>query len=370
MKAQRLITATALAAAGALSLAACGSDNNKTASPNTSGSPSASSSVACATGTLHGAGSTFQANIVSQWSKDFQAACAGATVDYQAVGSGAGIAQFGADTIDFGGSDSTMKPEEQTLADKRCGGAPAIHLPLTAGGLSLAYNLKGVTNLQLSPATVAGIFQGTIKSWDDAAIAADNPGVTLPKTAVQGDHRSDASGSTKIFSAWLDATSGGAWKLGVNKELAWPSGTQGFKGSDGVTQDVVATEGAITYVELSFAKANNLSYAKVKNGAGEYAELGSTTVSKALESATLPAAGNDLKMKFDYTTKTAGVYPVTGFTYEIVCSTGNKAATLPLLKAFLTYAVTTGQASADSLGYGPLPTSVATRVQAAITALA
>lgn len=372
MKAHRLITAVALTAAGALSLAACGSDNNKTpaASAAPSVSSSSSSAVACAPGTLHGAGSTFQANIVSQWIKDFQTACTSAKIDYQGVGSGAGIAQFAAGTIDFGGSDSTMKPEEQQLADKRCGVGPAIHLPITAGGLALAYNLKGVTSVQLSPASAAGIFQGTVKKWNDPLIAADNPGVTLPATAVQAIHRSDSSGSTKIFSSWLSATAGSAWKLGVDKKLAWPASIQGFKGSDGVTQRVASTDGAITYVELSFAKANNLSYAKVKNGAGEYSELNSTTVAKALESASLPATGNDLKAKFDYATKTPGVYPVTGLSYEIVCSAGNKAAILPLLKAFLTYAAGTGQASADSLGYAPLPTSVATRVQTVITSLA
>ena len=371
MKASRLITAAAITAAGALSLAACGNDNNKTAAtPSTSASAAASSSaIACATGKLMGAGSTFQANIVAQWIKDFDSACSGATVDYQGVGSGAGISQFGAGTIDFGGSDSTMKPEEQTAADKRCGGAPAIHLPITAGGLAIAYKLNGITNLQLSPKTVAGIFQGTIKTWNDPAIAADNTGVTLPKTAIQAVHRSDSSGSTKIFSGWLDKAAGGDWKLGVDKELKWADSIQGKKGSDGVSGLVADTEGGITYVELSFATATNLGVAKIKNGAGEYVSPDTASVSKALASATLPDTGNDLKAKFDYATTTSGVYPVTGLSYEIVCSKGNNAANLPLLKAFLGYAAGAGQAKADQLGFAPLPATVAARVNAAIAAL-
>lgn len=371
MKAHRLITAVALAATGALSLAACGSDNNNTASGTPSASSTSTSSVACATGTLHGAGSTFQANIVSQWIKDFQNACSGATIDYQAVGSGAGIAQFGAGTIDFGGSDSTMKPAEQTAADKRCGGNPAIHLPITAGGLAIAYKLSGITNLQLSPATVSGIFQGTITKWNDKAIAADNPSITtLPTTAIQAYHRSDSSGTTKIFSGWLDKAAGGDWKLGVDKELKWPAAILGAKGSDQLIGGVASNEGGIGYAEVSFATSNNLPYAKIKNGAGEFTELTTATVSKALDSATIPTTGDDLKASFDYATKTAGVYPVTGLSYEIVCSKGNSPAQLALLKAFLTYAAGAGQASAGTLGFAPLPTTVAARVQAVIPTLA
>lgn len=350
-----------------MSLAACGSDDKTDASPSASASSTAAA-IACASGKLNGAGSTFQANIVSQWIKDFDSACSGSTVDYQGVGSGAGISQFGAGTVDFGGSDATMKDEEQAAADKRCG-APAIHLPITAGGLALAYNLDGVDSLNLSPKVVAGIFQGTIKTWDDAAIAADNSGVTLPKTPIQAIHRSDSSGSTKIFSGWLDKTAGGDWKLGADKELKWADSIQGQKGSDGVTGAVADTDGAITYVELSFATSNDLSIAKVKNGAGEFVSPETAAVSKALESATLPETGNDLKAKFDYATTTAGVYPVTGLSYEIVCSKGNNPANLPLLKAFLTYAAGAGQASAEKLGFAPLPTAVSTKVLAAVAAL-
>jgi phosphate transport system substrate-binding protein len=350
-----------VAVLGALSLSACGSDSNN-------GSTNNASNISCAKGDLKGAGSTFQKNIVAQWIKDYTAACSGATLDYQGIGSGAGIKQFGASTIDFAGSDSTMKDDEQAAADKRCG-APALHLPVSAGGIAIAYKLSGVDNLQLSPATIAGIFQGTIKKWDDAAVKADNPGVTLPSTAITAVHREDSSGTTSVISKYLAATASSVWKLGQGKELSWPKAVQGAKGSDGVTQAAAATDGGVTYTEVSYVEPAGLKAAKVKNGAGEYAELTGATVSKALEGATLPASGNDLKVSYDFANATAGAYPITAVTYDIVCSKGLDASKTALLKSFLTYAVTDGQQAAEANGYAPLPASVVTRDKAAIEAL-
>jgi len=352
-----------LAAAGAVALTACGTDSQGGAAPKASGSAS------CATGDLKGAGSTFQKNIVAQWIKDFGASCSGATIDYQGVGSGAGIKQFGAKTVDFAGSDSVMKPDEQAAADKRCGG-PAVHLPITAGGIAIAYKLDAVKDLQLSPKTIAGIFQGTVKKWDDPAVKADNPSASLPSTAITAVHRSDSSGTTSVFSKFLTATAGADWKLGEGKELTWPASVQGAAKSDGVTQAVSGSEGAITYVEASFAASSGLGVAKVKNGAGEYAALTADSVSKALEGASVPDSGSDLQVKYDFANTTAGAYPITAISYEIVCSKGNDPAKLALLKAFLTYDATTGQQAATGLGFAPLPQSIATKVTAAVAALA
>lgn len=359
MKVSRTTTLAGVAVLGALTLSACGSDNTDGGTTNTA--------ISCAKGDLKGAGSTFQKNIVAQWIKDYTAACSGATLDYQGIGSGAGIKQFGAATVDFAGSDSTMKPDEQADADKRCG-SPAVHLPISAGGIALAYKLDGVDDLQLSPATVAGIFQGAITSWDDAKVKADNPGVTLPKTAITPVHREDSSGTTSVISKFLAKTAGADWKLGEGKELSWPAKVQGAKGSDGVTQAVLAANGAITYTEVSYAENAGLSTAKVKNGAGEYTELTGATVSKALEGAELPATGNDLKVGYDFANTTAGAYPITAVTYEIACTKGD-AAKQTLLKSFLTYAVTDGQKEAEANGYAPLPTSVVDRVKTTIAAL-
>jgi phosphate transport system substrate-binding protein len=355
-----------LAAAGTMALSACGSDSQ--GSTSSAGTPSASAAITCATGDLKGAGSTFQKNIVAQWIKDFGTACSGANIDYQPVGSGAGITQFGAKTIDFAGSDSVMKAEEQAAADKRCGG-PAVHLPITAGGIAVMYKLAGVTDLQLSSKTIAGIFQGTIKKWDDPAVKADNPSASLPSTAITPVHRSDSSGTTSVFSKFLNATDAADWKLGEGKELKWPASVQGAKGSDGVTQAVAGSDGAVTYAEVSYATSAGLGVAKVKNGAGQYAALDAASVGKALEGASVPDSG-DLKVTYDFANTTPGAYPITALSYEIVCSKGNDAAKLPLLKAFLTYAATTGQSAADGLGFAPLPQSIAGKVKTAVDALA
>jgi phosphate transport system substrate-binding protein len=356
-----------LAAAGTMALSACGSDSQGGAT-NTASNGSPTAAANCATGDLKGAGSTFQKNIVSQWIKDFGAACSGANLDYQPVGSGAGITQFGANTIDFAGSDSTMKPDEQAAADKRCG-APAIHLPITAGGIAVMYKLGDVKDLQLSPKTIAGIFQGTVKKWDDAAVKADNPNAKLPSTSITAVHRSDSSGTTSVFSKFLNATAASDWKLGEGKELKWAASVQGAKGSDGVTAAVAGSDGSITYAEVSYATSAGLGIAKVKNGAGEYTALDATSVGKALEGASVPDTGNDLKVKYDFANTTAGAYPITALSYEIVCSKGTDAAKLALLKAFLTYGVTTGQSAADALGFAPLPQSIADKVKAAVDGL-
>jgi phosphate ABC transporter phosphate-binding protein len=349
-----------LIAAGALSLAAC----SESADTSTVDSPS--SSISCASGDLKGAGSTFQKNIVAEWIKAYTAACNDANVDYQGVGSGAGIKQFGSGTIDFAGSDSTMKPEERSAADKRCS-SPALHLPITAGGIAVAYNLPGV-EVKLSPATIAGIFQGTIKRWDDDAIKADNAGAQLPSTAITAVHREDSSGTTSVFSEFLVATAGDAWKLGDGKELSWPESVQGAAKSDGVTQAVAATEGGITYVEVSFVDNADLQSALVQNGAGEFVELTTDSVTKALAGAGLPATGNDLTVDYDFASKAPGAYPITAVSYEIVCTKGT-AAKQELLKSFLAYAIGAGQESAADAGFAPLPSSVVQRVSTALTSL-
>ncbi|HUR51196.1 MAG TPA: phosphate ABC transporter substrate-binding protein PstS [Mycobacteriales bacterium] len=361
MKVSRTGTLAGLLVVGALALTGCGSDDNS--------STDTASKIDCATGDLKGAGSTFQKNIVAEWIKDYTAPCTQANVDYQGIGSGAGIKQFGEGTIDFAGSDSTMKPDEQAAADARCG-SKALHLPVTAGGIAVAYNLPGVKDLQLSPKTLAGIFQGTVRTWDDAAVKADNSGVQLPSTAITAVHREDSSGTTKVFSSFLDKTAGGTWRLGADKELTWPKGVQGAKGSDGVTQAVSGAEGGITYVEKSFVDASTaLAAAKVQNSAGEYAELSSGAVSEALAGATVDAKDNDIKVTIDATKITGDAYPITAVSYEIVCTKGKDAAKAALVKSFLTYAVGDGQAAAEETGYAPLPSALATQVKAAVAAL-
>ncbi|HSP38857.1 MAG TPA: phosphate ABC transporter substrate-binding protein PstS [Frankiaceae bacterium] len=349
---------------GLLGLTACGSDNNS----GTSGAnaPSAGS-IPCGTGALTGAGSTFQKNIQLQWIKDYTGACSGAQVNYNGTGSGAGIQSFTDNQVDFAGSDSVMKPDEQSKANTRCGsGNAAIEYPVTAGAIIFTYNLPGVASLKLSPATLSGIFQGTIKTWNDPKIVADNPGVSLPSIPVQPVHRSDSSGSTDITSNFLDKTAGGDWKLGTGKELQWPGG-QAAKGSDGVTAAVKSAAGGITYVEQSFAKANSLPEAQVKNGAGEFVSATGQSVGAALASAQTSESAGSVIVKADYATKAAGAYPVSAVSYVITCNKGNKAG--PALKAYLTYATGKGQSSAEALGFAPLPDAIASKVQPVVAAI-
>jgi phosphate transport system substrate-binding protein len=351
MTRNRLGSLAGLAAAGLLAVAGCGSDNGAAAT-------SASGSGGCG-GTLSGAGSTFQQNIEQQWIKDFTQKCAGARINYQGTGSGAGIEQFGSGTIDFAGSDVTMKPDEQHKADARCQGSKAIHIPVTAGGVAVMYNLKGIKSLNLSAKTLAGIFQGSVKRWNDPAIAAENSGVKLPATPITAYHRSDGSGTTSVFSGFLDANAKGVWKLGAGKELNWPSG-QGAKGSDGVTAGVKQTDGGVTYAEISFAKANGLPTAKVKGAGTDFVELSGQTVGQFLDSSfKATGAGKDLGGTVDFAGTTG--YPISTVSYAIACEKSKDPAKGKLLKEFLTYAAGTGQQSAEGLGFAPLPSSIAAK---------
>jgi phosphate transport system substrate-binding protein len=360
----RSATLTAGLIVGALALTACSSGNNDT-TPKSSSSSSASSAN-CATGSLSAQGSTFQANAELQWAKDYANACSGASVAYEGTGSGAGKSAFGNGTADFGGTDSLPKPEEQAAADKRCGtGNKAIVTPIVAGAVVLTYNLDGVDKLTLDATTVAKIFSGKITSWDDAAIKALNSGVTLPSTKIVPVHRNDKSGTTKIFSGWLDANDKADWTLGVDETLTWPGG-QSAKGSDGVTGAVAGAKGGITYTELSFAKAQNLKVADIKNAAGTVVTPSADSVSAALKTATVGTTGG-ITVKPDYATKTSDAYPLAAPSYVLTCDKGNKNAAL--LKGYLTYALTDGTAALDGLGYAPLPDSIAAQAKTQVASL-
>ena len=335
-------------AAVAIVMAACGSDDNTDSTATTK----AAAKVECASGTISGAGATFPATIVQQWIKDYQAACPGATVNYQAVGSGAGIQQFAAGTVDFGASDAVMKPEEEQAAVAK--GGQTLHIPWTSGGIAVFFNLSGVTDLKLSSEAVAGIFAGTIKTWNDPKIKADNGSATLPSTPIQVVHRSDGSGTTAVFTAYLADVAPGIWTVGSAKDVKWPVG-QGAKGSDGVAATVKQTDGAIGYAEVSYPKGANLPVAKLKNPAGSFVEPTPDAVSAALASITVPT---DLKIKATYKPTDAKAYPISTPTWALVFAKQTDAAKGKLLKSFLTYVLDAGQKSASDLDYAPLPDDI------------
>lgn len=357
----------AAVAAATLALAACGSDN-----PNDSpgGESSAAPKIDCKTGALTAQGSTAQKNAIDEWVKTYQQACSGAQINYQATGSGAGIQAFTSNTADFAGSDSALKAgDEQTKADARCTGGKAIHLPMVIGPIAVAYNLEGVKGLQLKPATLAKIFAGSINKWDDPAIKADNSSATLPSTAITTVHRSDSSGTTDNFTDYLTTAAKADWTFGKDKVWKAPGG-QGGKGNDGVAAGIKQTPGSIGYVELSFLKANGLTAAKIYNGAGQFTELTDKSAATAVGGAEVTGTGDDLKLKIKYDTTEAGAYPIVLVSYEIVCSKGNPADKLALLKSFLGYTASKdGQSKLSDIGYGPLPDSLQTKVAASIANL-
>ncbi len=369
---RRITSVTGIALAGTLALTACGSDNNATATP--AASNATTTAADCATGTLNAEGSSAQKNAIEQAITDFQTACSGATLNYNPTGSGAGIKQFIAGQVDFAGSDSALKDAasagsttiEQAAADKTCG-SPAWNLPMVTGPIAVAFNLKGVDKLVLTPTVTAKIFAGAITKWNDPAIAAINSGVKLPAEAIKVFFRSDESGTTENFTKYLHAAAAADWPADPAKK--WSGKGEGKEKSAGVANAVKSTEGGITYAEWSYAKDNKLGIASIDNGAGAV-ELTGETVGKAVGIATQSGNGNNIKLKLDYATKEAGAYPILLVTYEIVCSKAKDPAKAKLVKAFLkSFATPAEQTKLQDIGYAPLPATVQTKVAAAIDAL-
>ncbi|TMQ98330.1 phosphate ABC transporter substrate-binding protein PstS [Actinomadura soli] len=361
----RLAALGGVVVAGALALTACGSDDNTTASS----SRVPTGDIDCAKASVNAAGSSAQKNAVEEWTKVYASKCAGANLNYNPSGSGAGIQAFTNGQVAFAGSDSALKPEEVPAAQKRCQGNPALNLPMVVGPVAVVYNLQGVDGLKLSSDTIAKIFSGKVKTWNDPAIAAENEGAKLPSSQIKPVYRSDESGTTDNFTNYLNTTSPKIWTW--EKAKKWPNSTgQGAPKSDGVTSQVKSTAGAISYVEMSYAENNKLQTAHVKNGAGEYTQLSPDSASKAVAGAKVVGTGNDVALKIDYATKEPGAYPIVLVTYEIACSKGLPAEQAGFVKSFLTYTSSeAGQKILTDVGYAPLPQSVLTKVQTSVKAL-
>jgi phosphate transport system substrate-binding protein len=325
--------------------------------------PAAAAPIACATGSIQAQGSSAQTNAVNLWIRNYQVSCPGATVAYASVGSGAGVRDFIDGTGDFAGSDSALAPADRRAADARCRSGPAVHLPMVVGPIALAYNVAGVGDLRLRPATIAKIFAGTATAWNDPAIVADNPGVVLPSTRISPVHRKDGSGTTDNFTRFLAAA--GGWANGNGS--TWPApGGRAEPGSDGVSAAVAATNGAIGYVEWSYAQFHDLDTVRVGNGAGEFVALTAEAAGRTVAGAKLTGTGNDLTLTIDYRTAVPRAYPIVLVTYEVVCGRGAPG----LARSFLAYAASgTGQAAAMRQGYAPLPGALRERVAAAVAAL-
>ncbi len=361
----------------ALGIAACGSSSKSsetTASSTSSSSstPAASSSSKTATtppsgsGTISGAGSTFAAPVYEQWASSQQ----GLTVNYQAVGSGAGITALAGKVVDFGASDPPLKAEEEKEISKN-GSAP-VQIPMFLGAITVSYNLSGVkTGLRLDGKTLGDIFIGKVKTWNDPEIKALNPGITLPSTPITIVHRSDSSGTTAGFTSFLAAVDPEfKSKVGEGKEVPWPTGT-GAKGNAGVAGAVKQTEGAVGYVEQAYALQNNFTYASIQNKAGHYVlpTLASTTA--AGEGVKIPA---NLGIKISNPAG-AGAYPITSQTFIVVnkdlCKAGTpggEEAAKGVVK-FITYGLGEGQKILSQADYAALPAPILAKSKEALASL-
>ncbi len=348
--------------AAGLCFALAGCTGNGTSTEGATNGAS-SSNGAAPTGSataLTGAGATFPAPLYSRWFDAYKEK-SGVEINYQSSGSGAGIKALGDKTVDFGASDAPLGAKDKLPA-------PVATIPMVGGAVVLAYNLPGApAGLKMSGDAIAGIFLGKITRWNDPALAALNPGVTLPATPIAVAHRSDGSGTTNIFTTYLAAVSP-TWKttIGAGKSVDWPVGTGG-KGNDGVTSSIKSAAGGFGYVELAYAKQNKLPYAAVENAAGQF-------VSPDVAGVTAAAEGSLAKVQKDITAPIANApgakaYPIAGFTYIMVYKTAPNPAKGAATKAFLKWAMSDGQKTAAEQDYAPLPASLVTLNEKTIDAL-
>jgi phosphate transport system substrate-binding protein len=302
---------------------------------------------------LLGAGSTFIYPVMSRWTHSFSQQHSNVQINYQSIGSGGGIQQVKAGTVDFGASDAPLADKD--LAAMK----PVLQFPESAGPVCITYNLPGLGKpLQLSGEEIAGIFLGSITSWRDPKIAAENPSVKLPDTRILVAHRTEGSGTTAAFTTYLSAVSP-EWKskVGQGNAVSWPVGVGG-KGSEGVTASVKESAGGIGYVELTYAQENKLPIANVKNQAGRY-------IAPSLDSTTAAIAAFATQLASDVRTPIVNppasapdAYPISTLTFLIIPKDGADPAKRAALKQFAQYIVTTGQPAAGELNYAPLPSGV------------
>lgn len=351
-------TFSASAIALTVGLVSCGPQTPPTApSANTGASPAATSASGGSV-SLNGAGATAPEPLYQRWFAEYRNQNPAIQISYQGVGSGAGIKQFNAGTVDFGATDAALKDDERKdyPADR---GQP-IQIPTTGLFVVFAYNLDGVDNLKLSREAFCGIVDGSIKTWNDAKIVSANPDAKLPSEPITFVHRSDGSGTTDIFTKHIVKACPN-WKAGSGKTVEWPTGT-GAKGNPGVTAQLQQTKGAIGYTEYSYAKENSLKMAAIENKAGEFITPSPEAAAKALEGAT---PGTDLSIKVpDPEGKEA--YPIVSLTYLLLYGQYGDTAKADALKNVVLWALKDGKQYATELGYIPLPDDLVSKVTAAV----
>jgi len=309
--------------------------------------------------TLNGAGATFPNPMYSKWFSEYNKIHSNVQINYQPIGSGGGIRQVTAGTVDFGASDMPMTDKQLEDAKQKI-----LNIPTVLGAVVLAYNIPGVSGeVKFTPEALAGIFLGKITKWNDNAITSVNPGMKFPDKDITVVHRSDGSGTTFIFADYLSKISAD-WKnqVGADTSLKWPVG-MGQKGSEGVAGLVHQVEGSIGYVELIYALQNNIAFGTVRNSSGNF-------VKASLESTTAAAASAP-KMPADFRVSITNApgkdaYPIVSFTWLLVPAQSKDSAKGKILADFLNWMVTDGQKMTAALSYAPLPQNVAAKVKEAI----
>ncbi|MDY6052023.1 MAG: phosphate ABC transporter substrate-binding protein PstS [Rothia sp. (in: high G+C Gram-positive bacteria)] len=365
MKAKSLARWGALVAVGALAFTACGSDN-ATGTANSSGAGNNMASLPSTA--LTGIGASSQQAAITAWETGF--ANLGGTVQYSPDGSGAGREALLAGGTKFAGSDRPLKVEEWEKSKAVCGDSGAINIPVYISPVAVAFNLPGISSLNLDGETIAKVFKGEITNWNDAAIAAQNPGVELPDTKITVVHRSDDSGTTQNFTDYLAAASNGAWD--VEADGNWPAQYAGEsnKGTSGVVSTTSSTEGAITYADAS--ATGNLGKVNVKVG-DSYVELSPEASAKTVELSERVGNMNehDMAIKINRTPTEADAYPVVLVSYHIVCSGYSSEDDVTLVKAYENYVVSEqGQKDAAEAAHSaPLTSALTADAQKAIESI-
>jgi phosphate transport system substrate-binding protein len=311
---------------------------------------------------LQGAGATFPNPLYQKWLSDYGKQHQNVKIDYQSIGSGGGIKQIQAQTVDFGASDSPMSD-----ADLKAAPGEILHIPTVLGAVVITYNLEGAPALHFSPEVIADIFLGKIKKWNDPKIAAENAGTKLPAADITVVHRSDGSGTSAVFTDYLSKVST-EWKekVGTGPSPSWPVGIGG-KGNEGVTGQVKNTPNTVGYVELAYAVQNKLPVGQVKNAAGTFIE---PTIDSVNAAATASAASipDDLRVSIT-NAQGAQVYPISSFTYILVYKNQKDAKKGKALVDFLWWGIHDGESYAKELQYAPLPADIVKRAEAKLNSI-
>jgi phosphate transport system substrate-binding protein len=317
----------------------------------------AAGTMAASAETINAAGATFPAPIYQKWFEEFHKAHSDIQINYQAIGSGGGKRQLMEGTVDFGASDSPMTDEELSKVTK----SKVLHFPTVLGGIVPTYNVPGAQSMNFSGPTLAGIYLGTIKKWNDPALKKDNPSANLPNEDITVVHRSDGSGTSFVFTDYLAKVSP-EWKskVGVNTSVAWPVGLGG-KGNEGVAGLVKQTPNSIGYVELTYAAQNKMEYGSVKNAAGSFIKADAASVTDAAA-----GAAKDIPADFRVSITNApgkNAYPISTFTWLLIPDKIADATKKKSIVDFLQWMLTTGQGDAQGLSYAPLPKSIVAQEQ-------